>query len=260
MLKYDVDKEFSYILTDKGKTNEYFEEYLNRPWCVNTRVSQDEFFNTFAGIEKVIYKPIDGNRGKGIKSFKLSNENIKDVYNELSAMPEGVVEAFVVQHPEMSSLNPDSVNTVRIVSISSNRKSVTKGGKNMDIAYAALRIGNGNSVVDNFHSGGMAASIDMATGQLNTAAADMNGNVFDPHPVTGTPIKGFKVPYFDEAVNMVKEAIEKNKIEGYLGWDIAISENGPVLIEVNVSPGVVLLSMPYATEKIGMRKFMEKYL
>lgn len=259
--KYDVNKEFSYILTDKGKTNEYFKEFLKRPWCINTEVSLDEFITVFEGIEKVIYKPIDGNRGKGIKAFDLLGaNNIESVYNEIAQYPKGVVEAFVIQHSSMCKLSLNSVNTIRIVSISSNKKNVTKDGKKMDIAYAALRIGGGDSVVDNFHSGGMAAAIDLNTGKIITDAIDLDGNVFSSHPLTRTTIKGFEIPYFVESVKMVQEAINKNKIEGYLGWDIAISETGPVLIEVNVRPGVVLLSMPYISEKKGMKHIMNEYM
>jgi len=258
--KYDVEAAFSDILTDKGRTNEYFKEYLNRPWCVNTEVTFDVFKNTFKDIDRIIYKPIDGNRGRGIRAFEVSDDNIESVYEELSDCPTGVVEAFVVQHSELSKLSPDSVNTIRIVSISSNKRSVTDNGDKVDIAYASLRIGGGGSVVDNFHSGGMVAAIDMKTGKLVTNAADMAGNVFTKHPVTGIEIKGFEIPYFSEALEMVKDAVRKNKIEGYLGWDVAISETGPVLIEVNARPGVVLLSMPYAAEKKGMKHIMEKYM
>jgi len=250
--KYDVDREFAYILTDKGKTNEYFAEYLNRPWCINTKVTLEEFKKTFEDVERIMYKPIAGNRGKGIQAFYISAENIETVYTELKELSEGVVEAFVIQHPELRRLFPESVNTIRIVSISTSQKA--------DIAYAALRIGNGKAVVDNFHSGGMTAAIALETGKIVTDAADMNGNVFAEHPVTGMKFKGFEVPYFNEAVELVKDAIGKNKIKGYLGWDIAISETGPVLIEVNVSPGVVLLSMPYAAEKRGTKAMMEKYM
>lgn len=258
--KYDVEATFSDILTDKGRTNKYFAEYLKRPWCVNTEVSFEMFKETFSGTNKIIYKPIDGNRGRGIKAFNVSEKNIADVYEEISGYSIGVVEGFVLQHSELNRLSPDSVNTIRIVSISSNKRSVITNGDNVDIAYASLRIGGGKSVVDNFHSGGMVAAIDMETGQLATNAADMECNIFTSHPITGTEIKGFKVPYFAEALEMVKEAIRKNRIEGYLGWDVAISETGPVLIEVNARPGVVLLSMPYATEKKGMKHIMEKYM
>lgn len=130
----------------------------------------------------------------------------------------------------------------------------------MDVAYVALRIGGADAVVDNFHSGGMVACVDKNTGEVVTDAVDMEGHVYKVHPATEKTIRGFKVPFFQESLSMVSEAIEKNQIEGYLGWDIAITENGPVLIEVNTMPAVALLSAPYVPEKKGMKDLMEKYL
>lgn len=258
--KFDTNKEFVKILCDKELTNVHFSKYLGRPWCVNTKISLEEFTERFAESERVIYKPLDGNRGKGVEAFEINRENAKEVYDQLKLLPEGVVEQYVVQHHTLSELAPSSVNTVRIVALVSKSKPVTPDGKKMDIAYAALRIGGGTSIVDNFHSGGMVAAIDLESGKLVTDAADMDGNVFKEHPLTGKVIKGFEIPFFKEAVDMVKDACENSGIEGYLGWDIAITENGPVLIEINLRPGVVLLSTPYISEKKGMKHIMEKYM
>lgn len=258
--KYDVNKKFIHMLRDKEATNNYFSQCLRRPWCVNTKISLDEFTEKFAESKRIIYKPLSGNRGRGVKAFDVSRENAKEVYEQLITFPEGVVEQYVVQHPEMSDLSPTSVNTLRVVTISSNTQQVTSQGKQLDIPYAALRMGGGNSIVDNFHSGGMVAAVDLETGELVTDAADMEGHVFSEHPATGRKIKGFVIPFFVEALKLVTDACEQNKIEGYLGWDIAITEDGPVLIEVNALPGVVLISMPYVAEKKGMKYLMEKYL
>ena len=137
---------------------------------------------------------------------------------------------------------------------------VTADGKYMDIAYTSLRIGGGTSIVDNFHSGGMVANVDMGTGSIITDAVDDNRNVFTHHPMTGIKFRGFKIPYYREALAMVCEAITKNRVQGYLGWDIAIKEDGPILIEINTDPGVVLLTSPYIPEKRGMKYVLEKYL
>ena len=258
--KFDTNKKFRRMLTNKEETNKCFSEFLNRPWCVNTKISEKEFVKKFKDSKRVIYKPLDGNRGIGVEAFDVDKTNAKEVYEKLKVLPEGVVEQYVVQHPALSSLSPASVNTLRIVMIASNTKPVTPDGKYMDIAYSALRIGGGTSIVDNFHSGGMVAAVDLETGVLVTDAADMAGNVFAEHPLTGTKIKGFEIPYFKEAMQMAIDAHKKSKIEGYIGWDIAITEDGPVLIEINLRPGVVLLSMPYVSERKGMRDVMRKYL
>lgn len=258
--KFDTNKKFVTMLTNKELTNQCFSAYLKRPWCVNTKISSNEFQRKFANSSRIIYKPLAGNRGRGVEDFTLTDDNIKSVYEILRNLPEGVVEEYVVQHPALSELSPSSVNTLRIVMIASEEKTVTPEGEKVDIPYAALRIGGGHSIIDNFHGGGMVAAVDLESGKLVTDAADMDGNVFPKHPVTGVPIKGFQIPYFVEAIEMVKAAQKETGIEGYLGWDIAITETGPVLIEINLRPGVVLLTTPYIAENKGMKHIMEKYL
>ena len=258
--KYGVNGEFVKLIRDKEKTNDFFAEYVRRPWCVNTKVSFQKFCRVFANTRRIIYKPLGGNRGFGVEAFDLNSDNMQEIYDRLATYPVGVVEQYVVQHPEMLRLCPSSVNTIRVVTFSSNTQPVTADGKYMDIAYTALRIGGGGSIVDNFHSGGMVSIIDLESGKLITDAADMECNVFTHHPATGVEIKGFQIPYYKEALAMVTEAVTKNKLEGYLGWDIAIAEDGPLLIEVNNRPGVVLLSTPYAAQKIGMKHVLAKYL
>lgn len=258
--KYNVNSNFAKMLINKEQTDQYFEEFVARPWCVNTKTNYATFEEKFANSDKIIYKPIDGIGGHGIKTFNLTENNRETIWQELTQCPEGVVEEYVVQHPEMSALSPSSVNTLRIVTISSKTKPVTSDGRFMDVAYAALRIGGGGSVVDNFHSGGMVAAVDLATGTVVTDAVDMEGHVFSSHPVTGKVFKGFQIPLFDKAMEMVRQACEKDLVEGNLGWDIAITANGAVLIEANVGPGVVLLQTPYVPERKGMKHVMAKYL
>lgn len=258
--KYGIDKEFVALLYDKERTNKYFAEYVRRPWCVNTKVDYDDFAKIFANVKRVIYKPNAGHRGYGIEAFDLTENNVREVYDILASYPIGVVEEFIVQHPSMSKLSPASVNSLRFVTVSSNSTPVTPDGKYADIAYSIVRIGRGDSIVDNLHSGGMVANVDIETGKLATNGADRNGCMFECHPETDTPIKGFDIPYFKEAYDMVISAIETRKVEGYLGWDIAIGENGPMLLEVNDRPGSDGLQTAYAQEGIGMKHVMAKYL
>ena len=258
--KYGKNKEFVKMLYDKERTNLFFSEYVRRPWCVNTKVSFEEFKEIFKDSKRIMYKPNDGHRGYGIEAFYIDDTNIREVYDKLVTYPYGVIEEFITQHPEMSKLSPSSVNSLRFVTISSNKKPVSDDGKKLAVVYSMVRIGRGKSIVDNLHSGGMVSNVDMETGTLETHGADRNGKMFATHPETGVTIKGFKIPYFNEAREMVIEAIKKNCVEGYLGWDIAISESGPKLLEVNDRPGSDGLQTAYAQEGKGVKYVMEKYL
>lgn len=259
-VKYVASREFGRMLCDKAATNRFFSECVKRPWCLNKDIGLEEFCKIFADCKKIVYKPLGGNWGRGVVGFAVQ-DNLRQIYDQVASYPEGVVEQFVIQHPQMCQLSPTAVNTVRIGTISSTTMPVTAEGKMVDVAYASLKIGGVTSeIVDNLHGGGMVAGIDLQTGTLITDGADSQGNLYEVHPVTGTRIKGFRIPYFKEAVEMVVKAAAEKKLNGYLGWDVAITENGPELIEANQLPGAILVSLPYIAEKKGMKPIMEKYL
>ena len=258
--KYDTDKDFLATLSNKERTNRMFSELVGRPWCVNKDVTYKTFKKLFSGSSKIFYKPIVGSCGRGASAYDINAENMEAVYNELTALPKGLIEEYVVQHPAINRLSPSSVNTLRLATVSSPSFPVTPDGKYVDLAYAALRIGGGTSVVDNFHSGGMVAAVDTETGTIITDAIDMESNIYKTHPVSGETIKGVVIPFFREAVDAVLRECREKKLTGYLGWDIAITEKGPVLIELNSGPGVMLLSSPHAIEHRGMKYVMDKYL
>lgn len=52
-------------------------------------------------------------------------------------------------------------------------------------------------------------------------------------PGTDLLMVGFKLPNYDILVRTVKEAAEKIPQVRYIGWDIAITENGVDFIEAN---------------------------
>lgn len=258
--KYGASKQTKRILCNKKLSNEVFSEYLHRQWCLNTTTDFDTFRSKFKDVQRIIYKPLGGNKGFGIKAFDINADNIEAVYRELYDMPDGVVEEFVRQHPEMNKLTAASVNTVRVVTVSSKDSPINAEGDYFEIAYAALKIGGGNSIVDNFSRGGMTAAIDLETGTVISEGIDVDRHMNAKHPVTGTDILGFKIPYFEQLLAMVREASDKSKMFGYFGWDIAISEAGPSLIEVNLIPGASLLSAPYSAHNKDSLHVMEKYL
>ena len=91
-------------------------------------------------------------------------------------------------------------------------------------------------------------------GYVYVEAIDRLDNIYAEHPVTKCPIVGFKVPMFKEAVDLVKEASKVVPEIGYVGWDVAIGKNEPILIEGNCFPGVfqVKPSLTKEKDKVGL--------
>jgi hypothetical protein len=71
------------------------------------------------------------------------------------------------------------------------------------------------------------------------------------HPVTGMDFIGFQVPHWEDCVKLVKKAALRIPENRSIGWDVAVTNNKPVLIEGNHNWHYLVLQMP---EKKGMQK------
>lgn len=250
--KYNTNKDNLQFFMNKSQFNKTFAAYLGRPWGHIPTITAEEFKTSFAGEKKIIYKPLSDSCGHGVTVFQLTEENMEEVYDQLSKLPEGVVEGFVVQHPEMAKYSRQSVNTVRLVSLFD--------GKKVNPLYAVFRMGGGDAVVDNFHAGGVLAMIDVSNGTIITEAIDLACNSYANHPVTGEKILGFQIPYWTEILALIDKAGRVVDGVGYVGWDVAVTEKGPILIEGNTAPAPTLLQSPYARARKGMKHVVAKYL
>ncbi len=224
------DKACWHFFDDKTQFNALFKEWIPRKWLlIDETTTPEQVAALAAGQTQLIGKPLEGSSGQGIERFTE-----KDWQGGCAAFLQllkdkgiGILEEVVLQHPDMASLCPTSVNTCRIATL--------LGDKQQGIVYAFLRIGNGK-VMDNVDCGGMAARIDLESGKLLTVGADKQGNTFDKHPMTGTPIVGFTIPYWEEAKAMCLEAAKKVPQMRFVAWDVAITPNGPTFIEGNSFP------------------------
>lgn len=256
--KYNTNSDILKIFMNKDLFCKNFDEFLGRPWIATDNMTLEAFKAKFASVGKIIYKPLALSGGHGIQVFTFDDKSIETVYNELCALPKGIVEGYVVQHPEMQKLSLNSVNTIRMVTIQTfdDVPGVEKG--KVHFVYGGVRMGHGNSYVDNLHSGGMIACIDVETGEVETDAVDFAHRVYERHPDTNIRIKGFRIPYFQEVRKLIEKAGEG--IPGYLGWDIAVTETGPIIIELNTHPGADGLQTPFVPLKEGKRHVIERFL
>lgn len=98
---------------------------------------------------------------------------------------------------------------------------------------------------------GMYTYVDNS-GNVYVEAIDKNDNIYHTHPISNKKIVGFKVPLFDEAVNLVKECAKIVPDVAYVGWDVAISDKGPVIVEGNCFPGVFQVKPSLTNNKEGL--------
>lgn len=248
------DPTYNHFFRNKKEFNEKFREYLNRDFIDLDVASYEEFLDFIEANPTFMAKPKDGQCGKDIEKITIDNNTVKtELYNKLKDNKQLLLETYVVQHPEISRLFPKSVNTIRMVTMRVNGKTT--------IAYRVIRIGNGDNVVDNFNHGGMFSVVD-ENGKITKPAIDKAGNVYETHPVTGTEIMGFQIPRFEEAKALVMKMSEVIPEIGYTGWDICITEKGPVVIEGNEFPGydVYQSKIHLDEDNMGLKPMFDKII
>ena len=206
-----------------------FKDYTKRDFFVPREGNYQEFLNFLDKHEVFMSKPYDGLGGADVKKeYTKDIKNKKDYFN--NAIENRIfLEELVIQHQEMNRLCDKSVNTMRIMTFNDHGTS--------RIIWMGLRVGNGINTIDNFHAKGMAVNIDEQTGKLVGNAIDKDLNEYSEHPISHIKFDGFQIPCFEEAKKMVLEASLRSDKILVVGWDVAISKDGPVIIEGNRRPG-----------------------
>ena len=199
----------------------------------NKAVGLEEALDRCANLGDVIIKPTLTSHGDGVKRIHIENGLVDEKGTKLETLFNNYGENFLVQdivkqHPALRELNPDSVNTIRIVTYRSKMEVIP--------IYTAIRIGRKGQVIDNESAGGMSAKIN-SDGTLSKYAFGAPGQDFIEETDSGIKLEGFIVPSYNKALEMVKQQHLNLPFHNIVGWDVCIDEVGePLLLEWNTSP------------------------
>lgn len=218
------------IFDDKLQFAERFADELGRAWLDVSSSDVRALEDFVRRYDRIITKNPGGVGGNGISLRDTSDiTDVAALREELISSGQTLVEEVLVQHPEMARLYPGSVNSLRMVTY------LDPDGE-VHLLAGVLKIGNGG-VIDNFSNGGMYTMLD-ERGRALHAAADEEGHPFERHPITGVTITGYQVPLYDEILKLVDRLARRVPALPYIGWDIAITPERPVVIEGNHNTGV----------------------
>jgi Sugar-transfer associated ATP-grasp len=194
--------------------------------------------------EEFVTKPALGSHGEGVRIYRRSAGGFLEASGEL--LSSGTLYGrlagdrrftrFVIQrrlrnHPDLITLSgTEGLQTIRFVTW------IAAG--DVKVLTAHLRIITGAKLLDNFdfgRTGNMVANIGWDNGVLAEAVAvsDMELRTQSKHPTTGHAIRGFRIPHWNAARDMVRRAARLFLPLQTVGWDVAIAEDGPVLMEGN---------------------------
>jgi hypothetical protein len=242
------------FLEDKRVFLQKFSDFVHHQHISLDALRQDKALSRALFINasgKLVLKSHDGQCGRGVEVVEVHTLDEDRLIEHLERTGNDLVEEYIVQHPDLMRLSPAGLNTVRIFTQLNQRNEV-------EILGCRLRI-TINSHVDNMAAGNIAAPIDTQTGKVTGPGVYSDITKADEvvHPVTHVPIVGFQVPFWQETIEMVQRAALSFTDCRSIGWDIAITEKGPELIEGNHNWCKLLWQLPV---KQGMKSELQKYL
>ncbi len=179
--------------------------------------------------------------GKGC--YLLTKRNLKteiDTYGFSILSNNCIHQEVVIQHNEISRIYPHSINTIRF-------DTYVDKNKQAHILSAFMRFGSGGSVVDNGSAGGIYLSVDLEKGKLKGCCHQLmqyGGKQLASHPDTEIIFDGYDIPFFKESCELIKKTVSVIP-DRIIGWDIAISKDGPIIIEGNDNNSFITPDIAY---------------
>ena len=159
---------------------------------------------------------------------KLSATMIRNNYCDSNY----IFEKQLVQDPILSKLNPDTINTCRVLTYKDK------------VVSCSIRVGRKGSFVDNAAKGGIVLSLDMETGRIEEyGLREYDLTKYYEHPDTKIKFKDYEVPMWPAVKELVEKTIQLIPYYNSVGFDVATTVNGPVIIEINSGTGVYASQM-----------------
>jgi len=233
-------------LDDKYKAYSLLKKYYRRKAIFVTSEEDYKAFNRFCfGRKKVVIKPYCDSMGRGIKPVDTKRSTREALFKELcEEYGSFIVEELIQPHDAIRTLNPDSVNTVRVITYFDGEKTI--------IHDTFMKVGKKGSFVDNGGAGGIFVSVDPITGKFKSNGCDENGVIYETHPDTGVPFIGYQLPDWEQARALGMELSTKVPGLKYIGWDFTYTKKKKwIIVEGNAK---TQFFGQQCTTGVGMRK------
>ncbi len=163
--------------------------------------------------------------GKKVDVATFANETYNDFDKGF------IFQSAVQQHPDMRKMTGKAVGTLRVVTI--------RDETGVEPLYSAWKIPAPTAMSDNFwQPGSMVAEVDISTGKLVRCkrGSGVKAEWIDAHPVNGEVFAGYQIPHWEAVKKLVAQAHDLFPEFGVFGWDIAVTPDGPLIIECNANP------------------------
>jgi len=224
------------------------------------RLSLDDFLKQKNCLDKGDYfiKKIDGECGDGVFHVEMLNGELfykGDLVEANTFFEENnrylIQEAIRCQHPAISVFHNKAINTLRLVTVYDEKK------QTIEVFSCVLRIGTGSNNVDNWAVGGLSVGVDTEKGIMRKYGFYKPGfgTKTTEHPDSHIEFEGYEIPFIKEAIIQAKAFHHHLYGIHSVGWDIAITEDGPCFVEGNDNWEISLMQI----SNYGLKKEFDQF-
>jgi hypothetical protein len=261
-----------YLLLRRGVWTELNDKKIFADFCAQNGIPCVPYLLYLDGSEApaslpdcdLFVKPANGRGGRGAERWdrvspggyagadgEVSADILVQHLQELAERCAMLVQRRIAPHSELADLTSGALPTIRVTTCLNEH-----GEPEVVGAVFRMAIG-GNRIVDNLHAGGIAANVGLDDGALSSASnlgMDAKLGWLDRHPDTDARIIGRVLPLWNETKALAIRAHRSFADRVLVGWDIAITDDGPVIVEGNSSPDLDILQRfgaPVCSSRFG---------
>lgn len=226
----------------------------------------------------VFLKPRGGRKGRDVYRVEMSQDagggvqvssggQLQSLADFLASLPRDgfdhydgcyhgwLVQRCLQQHDFMSRINPHTVNSIRVVTF-------VDASNKVHIHHSVVRLGRKGNSADNWDKGGISVGIDPRTGTFGRGVYKprYGGAWVSEHPDTGVRFEGLVMPEWQAILDICRRAAGLFSGVRSVGWDIALTPQGPVVVEGNALwdlPMVQVHTKGYLTPEV--REELKRY-
>jgi hypothetical protein len=226
--KYD-HPDHRHLFHDKVAFDRVFSEHLRREWMVVEDGNADDVRAFTERHGTIVTKEPVGQAGTGVHRYHAADvSDWTEFHAGLLARGELLIEEVIRQHADLAAVCPGTVNTTRVTAFFD--------GEQTHILAMAQKFGRG-AVSDQMTFGGFYTMLD-ENGHAVGPGYDSHAHVHERHPDSDFVIADFQLPMIDEVKAFVDQVARVVPQVQYVGWDIVVTPEGPVLVEGNWAAGV----------------------
>ena len=197
-------------------------------------------------------KPIVGSGSIGTLQINAVNDDmvalenhdevsIRHLYDEMIAHYAYLIQSTTKNHATLAAITP-YLATTRLYNFFD--------GDGLVSLYPLIKIPANSNIADNYwREGNLLASIDAETGKITRVitGTGLEQSEVTHHPDSNIALLGLEIPHWNAVKALNEQCARLFEPLHFVSTDIAITDDGPVVVEVNIGGSFTLPQMLYQT-------------